>query len=100
MVATGLILASLCAFALANPLGRRAMKVHESRTSVPEGFTKQGPAPASTVLNMRVALKQADSAGLEAATLAVSTPGNARFNKHLSQDEVRLPHCSGGQSRH
>ena len=88
MVATGLFLASLFALALGNPVTRRAMTVHESRSEVPEGFVKQGPAPADTVLNMRIALKQFDPAGLEDALMAVSTPGNARFGKHLTKDQV------------
>ncbi|KIP08461.1 hypothetical protein PHLGIDRAFT_508562 [Phlebiopsis gigantea 11061_1 CR5-6] len=88
MVATGLFLASLIALTLGNPVTRRAMTVHESRSEVPEGFVKQGSAPADTVLNMRIALKQFDPAGLEDALMAVSTPGNARFGKHLTKDQV------------
>ena len=88
MVAKGLFFASLFALALANPLSRRTMTVHEQRDEVPEGFVKQGPASADTVLNMRMALKQTDPAGLEDALMAVSTPGNARFMQHLTKDQV------------
>ena len=90
MVATGLFLASLFALALGNPLVQRAMKVHESRPDVPEGFTKQSAAAADTPLKLRIALKQFDPAGLEDALMAVSTPGNARFGQHLTKDQVRI----------
>lgn len=88
MVASGLFLVSLFALALGTPTARRAMSVHESRSEVPEGFVKQGPAPADTVLNMRLALKQNDPVGLEEAVMAVSTPGNARFGQHLTKEQV------------
>ena len=98
MVATGLCFVSLFALALGNPVTRRAMTVHESRSKIPEGFVKQGPAPADTVLNMRIVLKQFDPAGLEDALMAVSTPGNARFGKHLTKDQVSVDSGSIGVS--
>lgn len=64
------------------------MRVHESRSSVPQGFVNQGPAAPDTVLHMRIALTQSDSAGLEDALMAVSTPGSASFGQHLSKEEV------------
>ena len=88
MVATGLFLASLFAVALGNPMARRAMRVHESREEIPEGFLKQGPASPDTVLNLRIALKQADADGLTDKLMAVSTPGNALYGQHLSKEEV------------
>lgn len=66
------------------------MRVHESRSSVPQGFVNQGPAAPDTVLHMRIALTQSDSAGLEDALMAVSTPGSASFGQHLSKEEVCL----------
>ncbi|GJE95891.1 S53 family peptidase [Phanerochaete sordida] len=88
MVATGFFLLSLFAVALGNPLARRAMTVHESRSDVPVGFVKQGPAAPDTVLDMRIALTQTDPEGLTDALMAVSTPGNALYQKFLTQDEV------------
>lgn len=90
MVAKGLFFASLFALALANPLSRRTMAVHEQRDEVPEGFVKQGPASADTVLNLRIALKQTDPAGLEDRLMAVSTPGSLVYGQHLTKEEVRL----------
>ena len=85
---SGLLFASLFMLALGNPLGRRDMIVHESRTDVPEGFSRQGPASPDTVLNMRISLKQSDPVGLEKTLLDVSTPGNALYGQHLSKKQV------------
>lgn len=88
MVATGFFLVSLFAAALGNPLARRAMRVHESRASLPTGFVQAGPANPDAVLNMRIALTQSDPTGLEQALLEVSTPGNKLYGQHLSKEEV------------
>ena len=88
MVAIGLFLVSLFAVALANPLARRAMKVHETRDEIPEGFVQQGPASSDTVLNFRIGLKQSDPSGLEAKLMEVSTPGNKLYGQHLTKEEV------------
>ena len=87
---SGLLFASLFMLALGNPLGRRDMIVHESRTDVPEGFSRQEPASPDTVLSMRISLKQSDPAGLEKALMDVSTPGNALYGQHLSKQEVGI----------
>ncbi|TDL17183.1 hypothetical protein BD410DRAFT_807518 [Rickenella mellea] len=55
---------------------------------IPSGFVSKGPAAADTQLNLRIALVQSDTAGLEAALLDVSTPSSANYGKHLSMDEV------------
>ena len=88
MLARGLVLLSLLSGALCDPLGRRAMKVHESRSDVPFGFVKRGRAAPDTVLNMRIALTQQDPEGMTDALMAVSTPGSARYQKFLTQDQV------------
>ncbi|KAI0344587.1 family S53 protease [Trametopsis cervina] len=88
MVATRLFIASLVALAAGNPLTGRSMRVHESRTSLPDGFVKAGSASPDTVLNLRIALKQNNAAGLEKALMDVSTPGNALYGQHLSKEEV------------
>ncbi|KAI0689958.1 family S53 protease [Cytidiella melzeri] len=64
------------------------MQVHESRTSLPEGFVQDGPADANAVMNMRIALTQNNAAGLEKALMDVSTPGNALYGQHLTKEEV------------
>ena len=65
------------------------MKVHESRSAIPQGFIYQGTAPPQTFLNMRIALKQPNPAGLEEILMAVSTPGNPTYGQHLTKEEVR-----------
>ncbi|KAI0261739.1 subtilisin-like protein [Gloeopeniophorella convolvens] len=65
-------------------------RMHERRASVPNGFTLNGPAPGNTPLELRIALTQNDVSGLEDALMAVSTPGNERYGKHLSKEEVGM----------
>ncbi len=64
------------------------MAVHESRQSVPLGFTQDGPANDSTVLTLRLALVQSNITGLEQELYAVSTPGSDRYGQFLSQEQV------------
>ena len=88
MVATGFFLASLFATALGNPLGRRAMTVHESRSEVPEGFVNQGAASPDTVLNLRIALTQNNPSGLETTLLDISDPKSDNYGKWLTKEQV------------
>ncbi|KZV71302.1 subtilisin-like protein [Peniophora sp. CONT] len=77
----------LPALALAAP-SKRNMVVHESRQSIPSGFTKVGAAPADETITLRLALKQGDMAGLEERLYAVSTPSSAEYGKFLSKEQV------------
>ena len=87
MITVGFILASLLAVSqAANPLFRN-MVMHES-TTVPDGFVKGAAAPASDVLNLRIALTQNNIKGLESELYAVSNPDSARYGQHLSKEEV------------
>lgn len=88
MVARSIIFLALGALAVCNPLGRRTMKVHESRSEIPTGFVKQGRAAPDTVISMRVALTQNDPEGLTDALMAVSTPGSARYQSYLTLEEI------------
>ncbi|KAJ7029718.1 family S53 protease-like protein [Mycena alexandri] len=83
-----LYLGTLLALAAANPLGRRAMSVHESRHVVPAGFAHAGSPPLSKEITLRIALTNTDIKGLEANTYAVSDPANALYGQHLTPDEV------------
>ena len=87
MVLAGLVLASLFAAALGNPLARRALKVHETM-ELPEGFKAAGPASPDTVLNLRVALTQSNRDGLINALMDVSEPTSALYGQHLTKEEV------------
>ncbi|VDB99691.1 unnamed protein product [Peniophora sp. CBMAI 1063] len=77
----------LPALALAAP-SKRNMVVHESRESIPSGFTKVGNAPADQAITLRLALKQGDMAGLEERLFAVSTPSSAEYGKFLTKEQV------------
>ncbi|KAI0261762.1 family S53 protease [Gloeopeniophorella convolvens] len=61
---------------------------HERRDSIPDGFVSKGPAPASQVLNLRLALVQSDPKGLEDALMAVSTPGSPLRGQFLTKEEA------------
>ena len=78
-------------FALAgaiSPLGARDMRLHERREVIPRGFVKTTAAPASQMLNLRLALVQSDPQGLEDALYAVSTPSSALYGQFLTKEEV------------
>lgn len=65
----------------------REFALHELRT-VPEGYSRTGPAPANQSINLRMALVNSDISGLQEAFSSISTPGNPRYRQHLSQREV------------
>ena len=90
MVVFSIFVASLVALAAGNPMSRRSMVVLESRSSLPAGFVKEGPAPSDAVLTMHIALKQNNPEGLTKALLDVSTPGNELYGQHLTKEEVRV----------
>ena len=90
MVASGFLLISLFAIALANPFSRRAVQVLETQV-MPEGFSQQGPAPSDQVLNMRLALTQNNRNGLIQALMDVSEPTSALYGQYLTKEEVRRP---------
>ncbi|THH32184.1 hypothetical protein EUX98_g1978 [Antrodiella citrinella] len=73
---------------MGNPLGRRTMQLHESRSEIPDGFVNSGSASPGSVLKLRIALAQNDPAGLTAALLDVSEPTSANFRQHLTKEEV------------
>ncbi|KAI0645469.1 family S53 protease [Trametes meyenii] len=64
------------------------MALHEVMEDIPDGFVHSGSAPQDTVLNLRLALVQSDTAGLEKALMDVSTPSSALYGQHLSKEEV------------
>ena len=88
MVASTLFFASLVAFALGNPLTRRAMTVHETQV-LPEGFSSRGAASPDTMLNLRLALAQTDPDGMIQSLMDISTPGNALYGRQFTKEEVR-----------
>ena len=88
MLIAKLLVASLFTLALGKPLGHRTMKLHESRSGTPRGFTEAGAAPAGTQLNLRIALAQSDPEGLKDTLMAVSDPNSPRYRQYLTREEV------------
>ncbi|KAF7344287.1 Serine protease S53 [Mycena venus] len=82
------VLLAVLAVSSANPMGRRAMTVHESVAAVPSGFVHAGSVSPSQEITLRIALAQSDIAGLQEKTYAVSDPANALYGQHLTVDEV------------
>ncbi|KAF9480338.1 family S53 protease-like protein [Pholiota conissans] len=81
------LLAAFVAVVSGSPAFRNLL-VHEQRRDIPDGFVKSTPAPATKMLNLRIALTQGDMAGLEKALFDVSTPGSALYGQHLTKEEV------------
>ena len=91
MVSRFLFITSLVAAAAAGPMfNSRNLISHESRSAPPAGFVQSGPAPSDQVLNLRVALKQNNLAGLEKALYDISSPESQNYRKFLSKEEVRF----------
>ena len=85
---TGFYLLAAFVTAVAGSPASRSMLVHEQRSSAPVGFIKGTAAPASQMLNLRIALKQNNIEGLQSALMDVSTTGNALYGQHLTKEEV------------
>ncbi|KAI0713828.1 family S53 protease [Earliella scabrosa] len=89
MIATrGLLLVSLITLALGKPTAR-VMKLHESRVSIPDGFSLRGAAEPESTIKLRLALVQSNFPELERRLMDVSTPSSANYGKHLSKAEVQ-----------
>ncbi|KIJ26281.1 hypothetical protein M422DRAFT_38294 [Sphaerobolus stellatus SS14] len=86
MVFVRAILFSFISLAVASPL--QNLVLHEKMNAIPDGFTHNGPAAASTTLNLRINLASNNMAGLEDALFAVSTPDSAQYGQHLTKEEV------------
>ncbi|KAJ7740388.1 family S53 protease [Mycena metata] len=68
---------------------RGEFTVLERRDSPPSGFSRVGPSPSDTVLNLRLAaLTQNNISGLHDTVYEVSTPGNSRYSQYLSKEKV------------
>jgi len=76
---------ALCAYAVP---ASDPMIVQHSRSAPPAGIVSEGPAPASSMLDMRIVLTSSNMAGLEEALFDVSTPGSANFRQFLTEDQV------------
>ena len=89
MVNALVALPSFFLFALASSHFKRDMRLHERRDSVPEGFTRTGPAPENAALRFRIALVQNNIEGLKTELMDISTPNSPQYGQWLSKEEVR-----------
>lgn len=87
MLASGFFLAALCTLTLGTPVERN-LRVHESRSSVPNGFSRVGSADAATVLNLRLGLVSGGVDKLVETLYDISTPSSPKYGQHLSKSEV------------
>ena len=91
MVAAGLLVLSLFSLALGRPTldGGDRLHVLRSRSEAPHGFSYKQKANETQTLNLRIALVQGNTTGLEAALYDVSNPTSVNYGHHLSKAEVR-----------
>ncbi|CCM03028.1 uncharacterized protein FIBRA_05145 [Fibroporia radiculosa] len=86
MFLKGFVLLSLSICIWGTPLSR-SLEVHESRDTIPEGFTLTGPASPDTVLDLQLALVSSDPDGLIEKLYDVITLSSANYGQYLSTDE-------------
>ncbi|KAJ6538121.1 family S53 protease [Mycena capillaripes] len=60
----------------------------ERRDNPPPGFARVGSPPANDILSFRMALAQSNIQGLQDTVYEISTPGNPRYGRYLTQAEV------------
>ena len=91
MISTSLFICLVSALTLvcAKP-APRDLVVLDHLQSVPQGFVKNGAAPPTTNLNLRIALVSNNMAGLEKALFDVSTPSSSLYGQHLTKAEVGI----------
>ena len=62
--------------------------VHEQLAAVPAGWTEIGAPAGDDTLVLQIALVQQNLEELDARIMAVSTPGNALYGKHMDGDAI------------
>lgn len=94
MLISSLLAAALCSLGTGR-LVERNLRVHETRPTVPTGFTRVGSADATTVLDLRLGLVSSNIDDLIEMLYLVSTPSSPLYGHFLSNSEV-----SGLESPH
>ncbi|KAJ3895532.1 peptidase S8/S53 domain-containing protein [Lentinula edodes] len=70
--------------------GPSVLRSRESNFDViPPGFTLVGTPPSDSVIDIRIALKAADNAGLQSRLYEVSTPESASYGQYLTKDQIK-----------
>lgn len=57
--------------------------------AIPQGWSRASSALHNDKVTLKIGLKQQHTAALEEAVLAISTPGNPDYGKHLTREELR-----------
>lgn len=84
-----LAISFLFSLAIASPSnGSRNIRRLKESVEHPRGWMKRGPAPADYILDLRIALPQANFSVLEQHLYEVSDPAHPRYGHHLSKQEV------------
>ncbi|KAJ6448227.1 subtilisin-like protein [Mycena vitilis] len=63
--------------------------LHERHNAVPSGFLRQGVAPGTDMLTLRVGLAPNNVASLQEKLASIATPGSSDFRQWLSKDQVK-----------
>ncbi|KAF3491078.1 tripeptidyl-peptidase 1 [Arthroderma uncinatum] len=78
----------LATVAVAKPTSWQVPKVVEHLDSTPEGWRKIGAADPSAIIDFWLAIERENPEDLYTAIYDVSTPGHARYGKHLNREEL------------
>ncbi|KAK2861245.1 Tripeptidyl-peptidase sed2 [Arthroderma sp. PD_2] len=78
----------LATVAVAKPTSWSSHKIVEHLESIPEGWSKVGAADPSAVIDFWLSIERETPEDLYKAIYDVSTPGHARYGKHLKRDEL------------
>ncbi len=88
-----LALSLFTTLALSTPLAShklsRDLLVHDSRDTIPFGFSFKALAAPKTPLTLRIALVQKTPDAVVDALYSVSDPSSNAYGQHLSKTEVR-----------
>lgn len=91
MLATRILLAFFLAYGSRNSMAR-TLRLHESRATVPAGFSRVSSADPDTMLSLRLGLVSKNANELIETLYDVSTPSGPHYGQHLSRSDVRISH--------
>ncbi|KAJ3771982.1 family S53 protease [Lentinula raphanica] len=57
--------------------------------AIPPGFTQVGTPSSETTVNIRIALKATDNAGLQSKLYEISMPESASYGQYLTRDQIK-----------
>jgi tripeptidyl-peptidase I len=83
-----IVLASALAAVSALPMRRKAMEPGVYKGWAPEGWTLLGRTDPNHLITLNIAIKQSNTAQLEALLTRVSDPAHSEYGKHISGSQV------------